>query len=470
MSIRTVCPHCGKSLKAPDTLAGKRVRCPSCSQPLEISDSDGRAEHQSNTTAQNPHAHASGERRAVGNRSRSPSAKTANRIEPPPDEPPSDSPVAIHRTESRKRSSVKEPTPKLLHWLFVLTLAPLAVSFFSGASDTDERVARTIAAHPELLAQLDPKLRQVLGSAAQKSGLSAQDAQEMAGQFALMSALEEGRLDSIEGAHLLKNTWMHWIYAAMAALAFWIILILLFPKGNAAPIHLLLVGIATATLGLVFLLSVQWLADKTEGFWVRGRSVVAILFYILKFIGFSYRSALDPDTGFLLSFLGFTFGVGLCEELAKALPVFFHYFGGDGKLDERGACLWGLASGVGFGVAEGIIYSSDYYNGIALWDIYLVRFVSCVALHAIWTATVSLTICRNQSAFEGNIEWSDLAASLLRVLGVAMVLHGLYDTMLKREMNVAAMVVGLVSFVWLAWFVQSSQSTFRTKRRKGGHF
>ena len=88
-----------------------------------------------------------------------------------------------------------------------------------------------------------------------------------------------------------------------------------------------------------------------------------LLFYVVKFIGFSYRCAEDPSNGFLLSFIGFTMGVGLCEELVKAVPLLWH-FKTYGTMSWRAACLWGFASGVGFGVAEGIMYSSRYYNGI----------------------------------------------------------------------------------------------------------
>ena len=63
---------------------------------------------------------------------------------------------------------------------------------------------------------------------------------------------------------------------------------------------------------------------------------------------------LDPDTGFWLSFFGFTFGVGLLEEFTKAMPILF-MLRGNMDLDWRGAAVWGLAGGIGFGVAEGIV-------------------------------------------------------------------------------------------------------------------
>ncbi|MCH8840148.1 MAG: hypothetical protein IH831_05630 [Planctomycetes bacterium] len=36
MSIRIECPHCGKGIKAPSKLAGKKSTCPGCGQQIEI--------------------------------------------------------------------------------------------------------------------------------------------------------------------------------------------------------------------------------------------------------------------------------------------------------------------------------------------------------------------------------------------------------------------------------------------------
>ena len=59
-----------------------------------------------------------------------------------------------------------------------------------------------------------------------------------------------------------------------------------------------------------------------------------------------------------MSFLGFTAGVGFCEEVCKAIPLLV-YYREPNKQTWRGAFLWGLASGVGFGVAEGIMTSRN---------------------------------------------------------------------------------------------------------------
>ena len=125
----------------------------------------------------------------------------------------------------------------------------------------------------------------------------------------------------------------------------------------------------------------------------------------------------------------------------------------------RGACLWGLASGIGFGVSEGIMYSSRHYNGLSGVDIYLVRFISCVALHAMWSASVGIAIARNVEEYDGVEDAGGFGLFMLRVMAVPMVLHGFYDTLLKKDMNVWALVVALMSFAWFAWHIELARRT-----------
>ena len=51
----------------------------------------------------------------------------------------------------------------------------------------------------------------------------------------------------------------------------------------------------------------------------------------------------------------------------------------------------------------------------------------------------------------------NFALFVLRMLAVPMVLHGLYDTLLKKEMNVGALVVAVVSFAWLALQIERAR-------------
>jgi RsiW-degrading membrane proteinase PrsW (M82 family) len=336
-----------------------------------------------------------------------------------------------------------------LYLILLPALFPLAWSVLSPEGETvAERFERTVAAHPEV----EPQIERLMAS----EGASLSD---------LFNVLPGHR---IEGAHLSKDTWTHWLYALLAAGAFFGLTLAAFPRGPAdetKPQHLLYVGLFTGTVGIIFLLAVQFAADASQGIWVTGRGIVVVLFYIVKFIGFSYRAALG-DTNFFLSFLGFTCGVGLCEELVKAAPLLWHYRR-KATLDWRGACRWGFISGVGFGVSEGISYSSNYYNGIHGPGIYIVRFVSCVTLHAVWSASAGISICRRQQKIQDSENVFELIAHALLIVIVPMVLHGLYDTLLKKDMEAWALVTAAVSFGWLAWQIEMMRRKERAAQAYG---
>jgi RsiW-degrading membrane proteinase PrsW (M82 family) len=321
--------------------------------------------------------------------------------------------------------------PRFAYLLFCLTMIPLALQTFSIEADVVERLQSTVEGHPELVERLE----------------AAESDEE------LFAILPDGRF---AGAHLPHETWLHWIYAAAAATAFIMLVRLLFEPGDSSTAHLLLIGAVTATVGIFSLLAFQWIAEFSQGLWVRGHGIVVALFYIVKLIGFSYHAALDPENGFWLSFLGFTFGVGLCEEVTKAFPI-FGWLGSDRKLEWRGACALGLASGVGFGVAEGIMYSANYYNGVATGGIYFTRFISCVALHATWTASVAILAAMRQQSLNTS-EGSDWVIYALQVIAVPAILHGLYDTLLKRDMNVYALIAAVASFAWLSIMIELARN------------
>jgi RsiW-degrading membrane proteinase PrsW (M82 family) len=459
MPIAVRCSKCGKLLRAPDSMEGKSARCPSCKATVVI------------------HARAAASpagdlKNAIPSTTRDPPDIATQRTNPPSDdddfeyklapvEPPtlavtaptqellaatgmaaplsSKRPVVARPPKATKTASQLAQEARLLHQglerrsvrrflyvLFLLTLCPLVFSVI-GKDDTVERIARTLSAHPEL------------------------ESAEIESKAALFQQLPDQR---IEGAHLAFFTSAHWLYAAISAGAFFGLMLLCFDLGRAKVWQLAIVAAATATVGIMFLFMVQWIAAFTEGRLLIGRNlIVMLIFYVAKFIAFSYSAALDPAYGFWMSFFGFTFGVGLCEELTKALPILI-MARTDAELDWRGAAVWGLASGIGFGVAEGIHYASDQYNGVVTADVYVVRFVSCVALHAMWAAAVGIMIARCRDEMQQDWEWTDLLMAILKVQAVPMVLHGLYDVMLKKELEGLALGVAALSFVWLAILIE----------------
>lgn len=495
MAIRAGCANCGAILKAEDRHAGRTVPCPKCQSPVTL-----QAESPSNEPidpfAEDADALLSPPPPPAPRRSKpkpkpqspdqvcAPSArKTEPDQDPAPSRPatlPEDSfaddasepsaddslddsfpdlteeelagqaisprkkkrkrPVEDLETEKPdaqfrrvRRGLVDVPTSGWrihLHWLLLLALLPLGISAVRGDGPSfEERVEESLRNHPEV----------------NEAGLDGADS-----LHDLAMLFPDHRLD---GAFLPADTYLHWVFALISAGAFLAMFLTMWPGKESRSGPLLASGLTTGTIGIMLLLGFQWVAFGTGGLPLRGRGIAFLIILIVKFIAFSYVCALQPDNGFPISFFGFTFGVGLCEELCKALPVAF-YVSGSPKRDFRTVCLIGLASGVGFGVSEGITYSSDYYNGLTDGWIYLIRFASCVSLHAIWAGTVALLIYRDDQY----LDWSWEAAFwfMIKYLLVAMLLHGLYDTLLKKDHEILAFVTAIGSFLWFHWLLSST--------------
>lgn len=470
---------CGKELKARDEFAGKKTRCPQCSTVLRIPAAPVEVAHPSLPTLErddederSPYALAPTAALPATGRVGGPRSLDRDEAEAASNSQPS-APSTYHAVPSGTKPTrfgerapapvpgraASDPAPQkqvrskkiktvggektLLEYSYLLLIFALIPLMFSLLRKDEQRdfTKRFI----ETLEQAAPEDQQRIEQLQRNESIS--DDEQIA-------ALPGGRL---LGAHLARDSAIHWAYAAIAAVAYLSLLYFCFSVERANVLHLFGIGLFTATVGIVFLLIVQFCSVFRIGR-IRGGGVVMIIFLILAIIGWSYSAAEDPDNGFLLSALGFTVGVGLCEEFTKAIPIFFA-FRRHCEFGWRTACLWGLASGIGFGVSEGIMYSARHYNGISGVEIYLVRFVSCVALHAMWSASVGIAVARNMESYEGVEDAAGFGLFALRVMAVPMILHGLYDTLLKKDMNALALLVAFLSFGWLAWHVEMARGT-----------
>jgi len=433
MSIIWQC-ECGKRGKVSDDKGGKKGKCPACGSvihiPLAPPPPPPPPESESDIFELAEEAPVKKPARAVP--TIAPGAIAASQ----PNQP-----AAAVRSPTTLSAALKPPRQRGLreyaYLVTALALIPLGISLFSGdANDASQRLKRMMEKNPEIASKVEQ-----LGES------------EDVSDDEFFDILPGKR---IEGSLLPHDTWMHWGFAFLSAAVFMGLMFFMFPPGHAARTHLLWTGVFTATAGILVLIGFQFMAEWTQNWWVRGRSILVLVFYIVKFIGFSYRCADDPSNGFLLSFMGFTFGVGLCEEIVKALPLMWH-FKNNGTLGWRAACLWGFASGVGFGVAEGIMYSSRYYNGIGGADIYVVRFVSCVALHAVWSAAVGIFLWKHQNLLNDAEGFFGFLVNAMVIVSVPMLLHGAYDTLLKKDMNSWALLVAGVSFAWLVFQIETAR-------------
>lgn len=449
MTVSVVCSGCSKTLRGPDELAGRTIRCPSCKNrmvipPLappppapvqEVVDDDDDFQllpEETRVTAPIPQIFkalpptSEAEANELCGHTRWSLAESQPTLPKFAEELP----------------APEDPTPSQwihLCWVFAVALVPLMILLVGSLFS--EKVLSS-ASH-EFTEDEIRILNEV--SAAKSQGVEPSEGLKQAVAEIIERHQEVDPL-------LASDSVMHWPMAFASALLFLGVISLMGLDGTAKPWQLAVMGILSATVGVMFLLVLQMVAIWSLSLpWVRGYGP-GLIIGLLKFIGFSYYAALDPDTGFLVSFLGFVFGVGLCEEVVKVLPVYVFYRSG-GKLTGRGAMLWGLALGAGFGIAEGILYSADHYNGRSTSGIYFVRFLSCVSLHAMWTAMAATMISLKLDLEIDRSEWAEWLKAFAITMGGPMVLHGLYDTFLKKDQMLLALLTAIVTFALYAWMV-----------------
>lgn len=428
MSIEFSCA-CGKKFKVRDALAGKKGKCAGCGGVVLI------PKPPEPEPEPEPVAAGVADIYSVEDPVVQEPVWTVQRGEGVEEDPDfataAGTPAAAAVNEGGRTRKARD----FLYLCLGLVLVPLLLSTFGSAHDSMiERIKATVHSDPTVEAQV------------------AQIEDE--GPLTRPQLLRVLPGHRVTGALLAGDSEAHWLFALIAAGGFFGVALVLMPTDTTKPRDAFLTGVFTGTVGILLLLLVQLIADHMRGLVVRR----GLILFLLKMIQLSYDAANDPETGFFLSAIGFTVGVGLCEELCKALPILFH-FRTKGTLDWRGACLWGFLSGAGFGVAEAIMYCGNSYhgyNGLSGGDIYLVRFVSCIGLHGIWAAAAGIFIWKHRKAIEGAENGYALFFTAAALVAAPVVLHGLYDTMLKKDMPGAALGVAVISFGWLVFLVEQA--------------
>jgi RsiW-degrading membrane proteinase PrsW (M82 family) len=364
------CPSCGRRARVPAELAGRKIRCSRCGEA----------------------ARAPGERKERAPRAEKPTPEPAVRPERAPTVRPE------RRVAPAAAGFVR------FYWILILAFLPLALDTFSK----DKTVARFEATVEQAPPAVAKRVLTLVKSNAEMDVILAQ--------------IPENR---IAGAYLARDTKAHWGLAALSTAFFLVLLSVLFPwRESVAWKTLLLVGVFTGTVGIIF------------------------LYFLATCFAPSYAFADDAQGSIFTHMFGYTTGVGFSEEAAKALPLILFFLSGR-SMDWRRACLWGLASGLGFGISEAISYAGNY-NGIATGQLYLVRFVSCVALHAILAASAAMVIAERQTELKGVKDLRGLRWFLVRALAAPMLLHGFYDTLLTHDQQELALLTAIGAFVWFA--------------------
>jgi len=134
----------------------------------------------------------------------------------------------------------------------------------------------------------------------------------------------------------------------------------------------------------------------------------------------------EGDRGILAELIGYTFGVGVFEEFVKLLPVYLLLRKSKEPLIPQTVVFYGLMSGIGFGVFEGVIYqltvnaeldySTSFFMNIA-------RLTCLPFLHSIWAGISAYFL-----AFSFLYPRNRRSMWILAIL-IPAILHGLYDTL-----------------------------------------
>lgn len=129
--------------------------------------------------------------------------------------------------------------------------------------------------------------------------------------------------------------------------------------------------------------------------------------------------------GIPLSLIGFILGVGVSEELGKAIPVYIIARKAKEPLIPQTLVYYGLMSGIAFGVFEGVQYQTsvnvqlDYTSAFFM---NIARLTSLPFLHAIWCGIAGYFI-----AF-ANLYPKYRISLYFLAIAIPATLHGVYDT------------------------------------------
>jgi RsiW-degrading membrane proteinase PrsW (M82 family) len=154
--------------------------------------------------------------------------------------------------------------------------------------------------------------------------------------------------------------------------------------------------------------------------------LIFISVYILNIPSINpFYNLISDNNSIISKLIGFIFGVGLFEECIKLLPVYILVRNSDQPLLPQTVVFYGLISGIGFGVFEGVTYQLgvnselDYNNSFFM---NIARLTSLPFLHAIWSGISSYFI-----SFAFLYPTNRLAIILISI-SIPALLHGLYDT------------------------------------------
>lgn len=161
--------------------------------------------------------------------------------------------------------------------------------------------------------------------------------------------------------------------------------------------------------------------------------------------------------GWIQRILGFVLGVGVLEEVCKAMPVYLFLLRSNQRRDPLTSAFYGSMSGLGFAIAEGATYSLVYRLGLAQGDLGLgsymivntVRYVSLPLFHAMLAGIVGYFIGL------AAINPSRQGAIIFIGVSIAATLHGLYNSFAGSVLGL--LIIGFSILLFVTYLRRSQQ-------------
>lgn len=165
----------------------------------------------------------------------------------------------------------------------------------------------------------------------------------------------------------------------------------------------------------------------------------------------SFLYAMTESGNFFLELIGYTLGVGVTEETIKALPLIFLIRTAKEPLVPQTLVFYGLISGIGFGVLEGVHYQTTTNTTLsydAAFFMNVARLTCLPFLHAIWAGIAGYFI-----SFANIIPKYRQSLYVLAIL-IPAVLHGIYDVL---GWSLPGLASTLLSVLLLIYYLKKSR-------------
>jgi RsiW-degrading membrane proteinase PrsW (M82 family) len=189
-------------------------------------------------------------------------------------------------------------------------------------------------------------------------------------------------------------------------------------------------------------------------FFFTGIISIAVLLILQNIPPWSLLYPLTDSQNFITRALGMFFAVGISEEICKAAIVFLVARRPGNILAPQTVVFYGMISGLGFGIYEGVAYQQNINRAQGVDTAYflnIARLTSLPFLHAIWTGIscyfISFSVIFPKKRF----------ALWVIAIGIPAALHAIYNTF---GWSFIGLGTGLVSVIILMTYLSNCNQMY----------